>query len=197
MESSDNVLLSLSCLDLLRLRKSTWVIGISIWHDVDSILRRCAEGKRRKGLNVAAVFIYSWRWIFGQCSVVPIRPRFAEVTKVYLSHRHFYESDLILRRCVEAKRRKGFSVAGRCLNIWCSIYTYRNYWLLSEKYFHFWISGMDQTKHSYHPGNSVKLSHLGHGSKVKSNQRGDQKNNLFFQPFLITLSFLYFVSEWS
>ena len=139
VESSDNVLLSPSSLDLLRLRKSTWVIGISIWFDVDSILRRCVEVKRRKGLNVA----------------------------------------------------------GRCLNIWCSIYTYRNYWLLSEKYFHFWISGMDQTKHSYHPGNSVKLSHLGYGSIVKSNQRADQKNNLFFQPFFITLSFLYFVSEWS
>ena len=30
----DNVLLSPSSLDLLRLRKSTRVIGISIWHDV-------------------------------------------------------------------------------------------------------------------------------------------------------------------
>ena len=40
VESSDNVLLSSSGLDLLRLRKSTGVIGISNWHDVDSILRR-------------------------------------------------------------------------------------------------------------------------------------------------------------
>ena len=81
VESSDNVLLSPSSLDLLRLRKSTWVIGISIWFDVDSILRRCVEVKRRKGLNVA----------------------------------------------------------GRCLNIWCLL-MHRNYW-----FFHFWISGMDQT----------------------------------------------------
>ena len=40
VESSDNVLLSPSSLDLPRLRKSTGVIGISIQLDVDSILRR-------------------------------------------------------------------------------------------------------------------------------------------------------------
>ena len=37
----DNVLLSPSSLDLLRLRKSTGVIGISIWQDVDLISGRC------------------------------------------------------------------------------------------------------------------------------------------------------------
>ena len=34
-----NVLLVTSSLDLLRLQKSTGVIGISIWHDAESILK--------------------------------------------------------------------------------------------------------------------------------------------------------------
>ena len=40
IDSMANVLLATSSLDLLRLQKSTGVIGISNWHDVDSILRR-------------------------------------------------------------------------------------------------------------------------------------------------------------
>ena len=39
IDSLSNVLLDTSSLDLLRLQKSTWVIGISIWLDVESILK--------------------------------------------------------------------------------------------------------------------------------------------------------------
>ena len=49
VESSDNVLLSPSSLDLPRLRKSTGVIGISIWFDVDSTFKTI---KLKSFLNV-------------------------------------------------------------------------------------------------------------------------------------------------